>query len=386
MGKTKWQKSKVSNLYKEQESGWYYGRASVGGKEKWQSLRTKVFSTAKLRLADWLRDVRAVRGTGIGECSTCGDLRELYFAAVDASGVKDVSKRIRKDALNRVFRTWEGLAKLDPAKVSREDVDAWFARFLQCGSGFVPPGSKSVRRVRPLSASAVNKSIDSLRGMFALGVDRRLLTENPVRLKHRKEKRKEYPLYNLEEFAAWVGAIRGNRQNGWADDAADLVECMAYSGAYPGELGRLRPEDIYFRENRVRIRGTKSAARDRWLPMNADLRGLFSRMIERRGRLATGSPVFRITSCRGAMDRASDALGLPRLDHKAMRHFFCTRCVEAGVRFSTLAEWMGHADRGELLRRQYNHLSDAYSQEQSELVRFAPEGEKELRERERPLF
>ena len=50
--KPNWQRTSVQNLLKDSRSGRFYGRWIVSGKQIWRSLRTDVFTVAKLRLLD----------------------------------------------------------------------------------------------------------------------------------------------------------------------------------------------------------------------------------------------------------------------------------------------------------------------------------------------
>jgi site-specific recombinase XerD len=52
-----------------------------------------------------------------------------------------------------------------------------------------------------------------------------------------------------------------------------------------------------------------------------------------------------------------DANGEPiMLSQHDLRHVFATRCVEAGVSWKVLAEWLGHEDGGVLAASTYCHL------------------------------
>jgi hypothetical protein len=42
--KKRWERTNVTNLLRNGQSGTYYARVKVNGKEKWRSLKTKVFS------------------------------------------------------------------------------------------------------------------------------------------------------------------------------------------------------------------------------------------------------------------------------------------------------------------------------------------------------
>ncbi|MSU46650.1 MAG: hypothetical protein EXS42_05890 [Lacunisphaera sp.] len=49
---TSWQRTQVQGLLRNRTSGIYYGRWILSGKQKWKSLKTDVFTVAKLRLID----------------------------------------------------------------------------------------------------------------------------------------------------------------------------------------------------------------------------------------------------------------------------------------------------------------------------------------------
>src|ERR1700691_4819490 len=54
-----WERTNVTNLLRNRQSGIYYARVRVNGKQKWRSLDTKLPTVAKLRLADVAKGLRA---------------------------------------------------------------------------------------------------------------------------------------------------------------------------------------------------------------------------------------------------------------------------------------------------------------------------------------
>lgn len=50
--------TKVQNLVKDGDTGVYYARTKIAGLHKYRSLDTKVFTTAKTRLPDKLKEIR----------------------------------------------------------------------------------------------------------------------------------------------------------------------------------------------------------------------------------------------------------------------------------------------------------------------------------------
>jgi Phage integrase family len=71
-----------------------------------------------------------------------------------------------------------------------------------------------------------------------------------------------------------------------------------------------------------------------------------------------------------SLARASQKVGVPKMTHHDLRHYFATKCLESGAPVATVANWLGHRDGGALLLRTYSHLLDAHSQEMAARVSF----------------
>ena len=57
--KSGYDSTNITNLLRNRQSGGYYARVKVNGKQKWKALDTKLISIAKLRLPDGERRIRA---------------------------------------------------------------------------------------------------------------------------------------------------------------------------------------------------------------------------------------------------------------------------------------------------------------------------------------
>jgi site-specific recombinase XerD len=53
-----------------------------------------------------------------------------------------------------------------------------------------------------------------------------------------------------------------------------------------------------------------------------------------------------------------------------MRHFFCSNCIEEGIDFKTIAEWLGHKDGGVLVAKTYGHLRSEHSNAMAKKITF----------------
>lgn len=62
-----WERTNVTNLLRNRQSGKYYARVKVNGKQKWRALKSEIFSVTKLRLADLEKTMRAQGTAARGE-------------------------------------------------------------------------------------------------------------------------------------------------------------------------------------------------------------------------------------------------------------------------------------------------------------------------------
>lgn len=64
------------------------------------------------------------------------------------------------------------------------------------------------------------------------------------------------------------------------------------------------------------------------------------------------------------------ACGPPRFAHHALRHFFCSNAIEAGIDFKAIAGWLGHKDGGVLVAKTYGHLRNEHSATMAQRMTF----------------
>src|SRR5471030_539279 len=113
-----WERTNVTNLLRNRESGKYYARVKVNGKQKWRTLETKVFSVAKLRLTDTEKAMRAQGMVAKGETDT-GHSNETTMARFIAiyrervngnSSLAPRSKERADSAVKAIVKTWPELS------------------------------------------------------------------------------------------------------------------------------------------------------------------------------------------------------------------------------------------------------------------------------------
>lgn len=403
MGKTTWERTPVQNLLRNGESGRYFGRWTVGGKQIWLKLDTDVFSVAKMRLTKEAAKIEARRNTAAAVAGGEGLMRDylqLYENRTKANtDLKPSSITARLVALKKIRKTWPTLEGMRP-NVSPEAVQEWARRFKANGTGFTPPGAKTT--IKGNSATSVNRAIDSLRRVFDLAVAAGAIHSNPVKVaptdgsklkkKIAKTQPEDLPRISTADMQRLLSAMESNgARGGWGIEAADFCRFMYFSGCRVGEVPGVTWECIDWENKRLRVRGIeqqdsdhgalKTESSTRTLPLFSELEKLLRRIIERRkaaakyaidGKpmIAPTDPVFRLRECQKTIDAASSSTGVPRLTHHDFRHLFATRCIEAGVDIPTVSRWLGHADGGALAMKTYGHLRDEHSQTMAAKVSF----------------
>ena len=93
-------------------------------------------------------------------------------------------------------------------------------------------------------------------------------------------------------------------------------------------------------------------------------------MMEDRNDEPKTATLFKVNEAQKAMDRAAEKVGMERITHHDLRHFFATICIESGVDIPTVSRWPGHKDGGALLMKTYGHLRDEHCTEQAQKVSF----------------
>lgn len=388
--KPNWQRTSVQNLLKDSRSGRFYGRWIVSGKQIWRSLRTDIFTVAKLRLLDEsgrIERLRRGKAAVVAGTGTMGDLMAVYEERTNANtDLRPSSISSRHVALKKVKKTWPELERLKPSQVTPAAVVAWVARFKVEGTGFIPPGAKSAPRGN--SATSVNRAIDTLRRLMDIALERGAIHTNPVSVKpsegrlKKKVLRTKLALPSIADVQKLFSAMEDNgARGGWGVEAADFCRFLTYSGCRLGEVATVDWSCIELERRELHVRGYKSETSDRIVPLFPELEALLHRVIARRKNAALFAvrgkpmiepkdPLFRISECQGTIDKACNAIGIPRITHHDFRHLFATMCIESGVDIPTVSRWLGHADGGALAMKTYGHLRQEHSQTQAAKVKF----------------
>ena len=383
-----WLPTNVQNLYRH-KGGTYYGRFKIAGKKKWVALKTTVFTTAKLRLADEGKKIAELRAAGVTADAanlTFASLIKTYLERVDGDSSMSVkTKQGRHDGVNRVLKTWPKFESLSPTRLAPSAVADWSHR-LRTAAEFSRPGAKTVHR--GFSADSVNKAVDTIIRLLDIAVEKGTILRNPlknlppgIRIKHEiraekpvlpSTKQMQHLLAELEAPPELTPGLPSNFAKPLIAerlDVGDFARVLADSGARLGEAAAMTWEHL--RKHTLIIPGTKThTSRDREIPQIKAMKSLLQRMRERRAlenRECKGA-LFRVSECQKSVDRACKTLGIARITHHDFRHYFATVCIESGVDIPTVSRWLGHADGGALAMKTYGHLRQEHSLAQAAKV------------------
>ena len=357
-----WQKTPYANLVRYAPSGRYFARIRVGGKLIRQSLKTKVLSVAKLKLADLEKQERAKlegRQRLTEGKAFFRDLVKEYLERLDGNpNLKPRTKEYYKERLAAMLKSWPGLNDMDVRKLTEDDCRQWASRYA-----------------KQASSTNFNNTLIVLRAILAIGVEQGIRYSNAAeKLQRVRVGRKELTLPSQKKFRELVEEIR-RVPFGPGLASADLVEFLAYTGLrVKSEAAHVTWADCDFERGEVVVRGnpgtgTKNSEARR-VPMIADCVRLLQRLRSERPDAKPDSLVMRVRECQGTITRACKALGIARFTHHDLRHLFATTCIESGVDIPTVSRWLGHKDGGALAMKVYGHLRDQHSANMAQRVSF----------------
>jgi integrase len=342
-------------------NGNYYGRIRVNGKLIRVSLKTSVWTTAKLKLADLMKRERENRDKVNPP---------LFSAAVETfkkelendTTIKPQSKKYRLWCLGKLQKTWPEIWELRLDEITSKACIEWAAKLHD-----------------QIACHYYNNTIGTLKQVIQSGIKAHkenggALLENPAAvLKKTRITQKDLRLPEPSLFKTLVENIR-LKSGGWGPRCADLVEFLTYSGTrINSEAVLVEWEDVDWKQREIIVRGRPDTATKngeiRRIPIIPDMEKLLIRLKDGLGDMATGR-IVQVNKCNEALARACNEVGISKLTHHDLRHLFATRCIESGVDIPTVSRWLGHKDGGALALRTYGHLRNEHSQAMAQKVKF----------------
>lgn len=343
------------------KSGAYYARFKVKGKQIWTPLKTTSFSVAEARIDPLLkehRQARKIENSATNAKMTFGDAATLKIAKInDSVTVKRSTRKYWQETVISLKKSWSELFTTEIRKVTPAACQEWATRYA-----------------KEMSATRYNGAITTLRHVFELAIENGVIHSNPAaNLERRSVKAKQLELPTTKQFGEFVQTIRtaGSRQS---QDCGDLVEGLAYTGCRITEAGHIEWRNLNFGTGEITVKGDPEEATKngeiRHIPMIPQARELFQKMREKRKDEPPTAKVFRVRECEKSMTSAAKKIGMARITHHDLRHFFATVCIESGVDIPTVSRWLGHKDGGALAMRTYGHLRREHSVAQAQKVSF----------------
>lgn len=350
------------------QSGRYYARAFEGGKEVWKSLDTSHFGVAEAKLSKFLAERRAYRSKV--KALVAGKMTFANALAAHQQRIKDDVEAKRTKAstahywdqiFKAILKSWPDLGGRDVRRITANECKAWAKRFGKTAS-----------------PARFNNSIAGLRHVFEVAIEAGIIYTNPaVRLERVPVRAKQLTLPSASQFIQLIATIRA--AGAWCSKhCADFVEGLAVTGARLRDAKQMEWRDLDFEKGEIVIRGDPETGTKNWgvyrVPMIPHARALFGRMRSARRRESESAKVFKVGEAQRAIDRGCRKLGIPRITHHDLRHFFATVCIESGVDIPTVSRWLGHKDGGVLAMKVYGHLRDDHSKAQANRVTLQPVG------------
>jgi integrase len=349
---------KVPGLLQYASTGTYFARTKVKGKLFRQSLETDVFTTAKLRLPDKIKEFRRPAA----EAGTFKDARLLYLADLENDHtLAPESKRYRETRIAALLKSWPGLDDMKIVRISEAACREWARRFAA-----------------QFDEQNFNNTLGSFRGVLERGGLRQ--DDNPAyRIKRLGVKPTELELPEPEQFERLIVTIETSGA-GQAHDCADFARFLAFSGCRIAEARKVTWADVDFERGEIQVWNGKRSKKSshsltRQVPIIPPMRELLTRLQQEKIPQPTDR-VCVLGECEKSLTRACEIVGIPRLTHHDLRHLFASVCIESGIDIPTVSRWLGHVDGGALAMRVYGHLRRGHSVAMAQKVTFgkpAPE-------------
>jgi integrase len=357
-----WERTRLQNLVRH-KSGRYYARAFAGGKEVWKSLKTKHFSVAQARLAEFLKEHRQRVSNGNGEVSakmTFADAAAIHLGNLDGNlSIKPRTRHYWRQRLAALIKSWPGLNETELRNITPADCRKWASAYAKLAS-----------------PTNYNNTVALLRHVLNVAIEAGVIYSNPATaLKRAALRGKEIALPTIDKFNALVAEMRAGHSRD-SRNCADFALGLAVTGMRKGETNALEWRDVDFEVGEIVVRGDPENDAKNWelrrVPLIPDARDLFQRMRSERADEPLNAKVFAVRESQKALDRACQKVGTERITHHDLRHLFATRCIESGVDIPTVSRWLGHKDGGALAMKTYGHLRREHSIAQAQRVTFAP--------------
>ena len=345
----------------------YFARVKIKGKVIRKTLGTDTFTTAKLRLLDFLKE-QSTKRQPIGAPVTFKEAKEIYAAETQADyTLAEPSKKFRLACLKRIAETWPQLDDRRFSTITEIECKEWAAKLI----------------ASQIDDQYFNNVLGSFRAVFKIGL--KLHTkrggtplDNPAKeIKRLGVKRKDLKLPEQDQFFQLIEKVE-TAGSGHSKHCADLIRFLSFSGCRISEAKKVLWRHVDFENGVLTVHGAKSRRTSndsgiRLVPIIAPMRELLEKL---KPEAQPDKPVCNVHECEKSMTAACKKLVISRITHHDLRHLFATRCIESGVDIQTVSRWLGHKDGGALAMKVYRHLRREHSAAMAMKVSFGNGGVK----------
>ena len=343
---------KVGECLYRNRHGVYFAWFSIRGKQLKRSLKTSDKELARRRLAELRKIAARLHGS---------EDRNLRFEEVARCWVESIEGGVKPSTYKRrvvcINQLMPFFKTIPMRSITSADIEKW-----------------KLRRGSSLAARTFNKELVTLNHVIRYARDvKGILLDNPAeKVRNRKAAVTTIEIPSKRQFRGIVAELR-NEPQAVRSGAAAFAEFLAYSGLRLGEGREVRWRDVNFDLNTLLVTGGETGTKsheDRTIPVFPALRRLLEGMRRERGDIAKDDRIFGFKDIRQALGSACQRAGVPRFSHHALRHFFCSNAIEAGVDFKAIAGWLGHKDGGVLAAKTYGHLRSEHSAAMAKRMTF----------------
>jgi len=204
---------------------------------------------------------------------------------------------------------------------------------------------KKAKDARLITGTTVNRALETLKAMFYQAERMGYFVKNPVvGVQMFRQPLDSMRVITFDEQASYLAEA--------SQPLRDIAEIMLDTGMRPGEVFRIKVENIDFKQMTIFNPFGKTKAARRAIPMTDNVASLLQRRVKEAGRLATSfvfpsphnvqMPIGSVKKAhQAAMDRADIKDRFRLYD---LRHTFATRAAASGMNLPTLAAILGHAN------------------------------------------
>jgi integrase len=341
--------TKVAECLYRNNHGTYFALIKLRGKQIKRSLKTEDSALARRRLAELRTKVHGL----------VGEEKSMTFDHLAERWLETKRTELRISSWSRLQSVIRALKPFFTGflvrSVGQTQIEAWKAKR---GAAVGPRSFNYEREVLLRLFEYARKTL-------------RIILENPaLEIKKRKTGKHELTIPTKQQFRILVERLRTAPR---AEEAADFVEFLGYSGLRLGEATQVRWRDVKFDADALLVTGGEQGTKNhevRTIPLFPPLRRLLERLAD-AGPQSGNDRLFSFDTARKALHTACQKAGLPNFGHHAMRHFFCSNAIEAGCDFKVIAGWLGHKDGGVLVAMTYGHLRNEHSVAMAKKMTFS---------------